>query len=354
MFSKSFLRDPFSSPRFCIAAPAATLVVVALTACGGGGGGDSPAVGGTPPVVVTPPGGTQSVTFTASTPCASGPALTSTVSQAAANALVPSACPTLPASVLAQANVVVGSGTLNISVTGLPAGFTGGTVAATKVTPSTTSYWDLVPTTTGNASATLRQGSAALSYGTVYNGSIMRNFVGAPSASKTITFTTGADPAVTALTQAKAMIVPMGVQVKVPSTELPASVTKTTDVGFLTGVQNGTVMLIDTGVKTTGISPVSDRTRDVVFAIYRQNGSYYIKALYRDNLTGATLDDRVIIALSGFTFDRAQGAVEGLLFRGFDRSLNQNVCARIYWVDPSSGQSAGFSNGESTACPVWN
>ena len=78
-----------------------------------------------------------------------------------------------------------------------------------------------------------RQGSAALSYGTVYNGSIMMNFVGAPSASKTITFTTGADPAVTALTQAKDTIIPQGVQKVIPATEVPTSVTLVTDKGFL-------------------------------------------------------------------------------------------------------------------------
>lgn len=199
------------------------LSLTILTACGGGGGGGAgPTFSGgsevTPPVGGNTP--TMTVTYTATSMCASGPNLTSTVSQLAANALVPSACPALPASVLAQANVVVGSGTLNISVTGLPAGFTGGTLSATKVTPSTTSNWDLVPTTTGNASATLRAGSAALSFATTYNGSIMMNFAGAPSASKTITFTTGADPVV-ALTW-------------------PANVTNLVEVGIVNGTIDST------------------------------------------------------------------------------------------------------------------
>ena len=359
MFSKKFLRDPFTSARFRIAVLATTLVFVALTACGGGGGGDAPAPVVTPPVGNSNGVPTTTLTYTATPFCTSGPALTSTVSQAAANALVPGNCPALPASAYASTSVVVGSGTSTLSVNNLPAGFVGGSLALTKETPSNTSYLDLVPTTTGNASATLRQGSAALSYGTVYNGTIEMNFAGAPSASKTITFTTGADPAVNALTQAKAKIVPMGVQVKVPATELPASVTKTTDAGFLSGVLNGTVMLIDTGMKMTGWTVVADRTRDLVFAIYRQNGNYYIKVLFKDNLnaTFANVDsgyDRVIVALSGFTFDRGQGAVDGLLVRSFSPSRNQDVCSLFYWVDPTSGFSAGFGAKESTACPAWN
>ena len=205
---------------------AALALIAALAACGGGGGGGPTGGSGggevTPPVVVNTP--TMTITYTATSMCASGPNLTSTVSQLAANALVPSACPALPASVLAQANVVVGSGTLNISVTGLPAGFTGGTLAATKVTPSTTAFWDLIPTTTGNASATLRAGSAAVSFNTVYNGSIMMNFAGAPSASKTITFTTGADPAVSVM--------------------WPANITNLVEAGIVNGVVNQNLKVI--------------------------------------------------------------------------------------------------------------
>ena len=63
---------------------AATAIM--LTACGGGAGG------------------TPTVTYTATSVCASGPALTSTVSQAAANARVPADCPALPFPRLALAS----------------------------------------------------------------------------------------------------------------------------------------------------------------------------------------------------------------------------------------------------------
>jgi hypothetical protein len=83
-----------------------------------------------PPVVVTPPG-TTVITYTAATLCASGPALTSTVSQAAANALVPSACPVLPASAYADTTVAVGTSTLTLGSTHLPAGLQPMTLAGT-------------------------------------------------------------------------------------------------------------------------------------------------------------------------------------------------------------------------------
>ena len=328
---------------------AALALIAALAACGGGGGGAGPTFSGGGEVT-TPVGGntpTMTITYTATSMCASGPNLTSTVSQLAANALVPSACPALPASVLAQANVVVGSGTLNISVTGLPAGFTGGTLAATKVTPSTTAFWDLIPTTTGNASATLRAGSAAVSFNTVYNGSIMMNFAGAPSANKTITFTTGADPAVTALTQAKDAIIPQGVQKVIPATEVPTSVTLVTDKGFLDCVVSGCVLLIDTGDKMSNTSVIANRTRDLVYAAYRQNGNYYVKALFKDDLTGATPPE-LTRALTGAVVDRFQGASNGMLARYPNQSV---TCGLARW-DIASG--SGFGGENSAACPVWN
>ncbi len=202
MFSKQFLRDPFTSARFYMAALATTLIVVALTACGGGGGGapaSTPPVGGggTDTVVITPP---VVVTYTAANLCASGPALTSTVSQAAANALVPGNCPALLASAYASTSVVVGSGKLTLSVNNLPAGFTGGVLMVSRNVPSTQSIWDIIPSTTGNGTAKFRDGSATPLYASVYQGVLEMNFVGAPSASKTITFTTDADPSIVVCT----------------------------------------------------------------------------------------------------------------------------------------------------------
>jgi hypothetical protein len=86
----------------------AALALATLAACGGGGAGSS----STSPVVTT---------YTAATACASGPALTSTVSQAAADALVPAACPALTSAQL-SAIAVNRSATGALTLTGLPTG----------------------------------------------------------------------------------------------------------------------------------------------------------------------------------------------------------------------------------------
>ena len=328
-------------------------IALTLTACGGGGGsGASPA-----PAPVT-------FTATATPACALGatPAASSQTSQAdaqaRANALVPSSCQALPATATAAtavaANTATTSGlaTLTLSVTGLPASpavVSGGTLTFTG--PASGGVWTM------SADGKLTPvGSASVNWASSYNGTLVMSFANAPSVSKTVTFATSADPAILSLlAQAKAMIVPMGVQVKVPATELPASVTKTTDAGFLTGVQNGTVMLIDTGLKTTNYPNIpANSNRDVVFAIYRQTGAYFIKPIYKDNFSGSVGDDRLVLALSGFTFDRAQGAVDGLLFREPTSDKLGTLCSLAYWVDPTSGFSAGFGSKASTACPAWN
>lgn len=135
MLSKKFLRDPFTSARFCIAVPATTLVVVTLTACGGGGGGAAPSGGGvapvdpgTPTVIITP------TVYTAATLCASGPALTSTVSQSAANALVPDSCPTVST---VGVGVSIGAGNM-LAITGLPVGVTVSSSTVTMVSGGST------------------------------------------------------------------------------------------------------------------------------------------------------------------------------------------------------------------------
>lgn len=297
----------------------ATLLM--LTACGGGGGGDSAPVGTTPSTpttpVVTQPGITPTVTtFTAITLCASGPALTSTLSQAAANALVPGNCPALPASAYAATSVAAGSGTLTLTVSNLPSGFTGGTLAATKVTPSLTSNWDLVPTTTGNASATLRAGSAAVSFATVYNGTIEMNFVGAPSASKTITFTTGADPSIVVCTAPamlnaantcisppaatgytwnsviKAWVANVGVRV-FGANMLPVTCVNVGDACWLENVANGTIKFVQSDMIPQGLTIT--KTMNAYFKI--SNGPFGEAWVYTPlNLQGLSLNANPSVA----------------------------------------------------------
>ena len=88
----------------------AALTLVTLAACGGGGGATT-AIAPTTPVNPTLP-----TIFTATTQCASGPALTSTLSQAAANARVPGDCPAV-----STVGVGVSIAGNMLSVTGLPA-----------------------------------------------------------------------------------------------------------------------------------------------------------------------------------------------------------------------------------------
>ena len=116
----------------------AALLIAFLTACGGGGGGapagPTPPTGGgsgTDTVVVTTP--TMTVTYTATTSCASGPNLTSTVSQAAADALVPSSCPTVP-----TVGVAVSIATDMLAITGLPGGVNVASSTVTMVSGAST------------------------------------------------------------------------------------------------------------------------------------------------------------------------------------------------------------------------
>ena len=194
------------------------ITAAVLTGCGGGSAGaptgPTPQAGGgsgtdtvvitTPTVVVTP------VIYIAATSCASGPALTSTVSQAAANALVPSGCPALPATAYTNTQVVatVTSGTLTLTVTNLPAGFVSGVLTATG--PASGGVSDV----NANGSVAPRPGSSA-DWATTYTGNLVMNFAGAPSASKTITFVTPANP--------------------VLSVTWPANITKLIEVGIVNG-----------------------------------------------------------------------------------------------------------------------
>lgn len=118
------------------------IIAAALTGCGGGSAGaptgPTPQAGGgsgtdtvvitTPTVVVTP------VIYIAATSCASGPALTSTVSQAAANALVPDSCPTVST---VGVGVSIGAGNM-LAITGLPVGVTVSSSTVTMVSGGST------------------------------------------------------------------------------------------------------------------------------------------------------------------------------------------------------------------------
>jgi hypothetical protein len=104
--NKCNLKPAFDTLWLIIVAVSAAI----LTACGGGGGGSSD----TPPT--TPP---TTTTYTSAKTCHNGQRPTSTVSQAAADALVPNSCPAVPTT---GVTVSVVGGVLVVN--GLPSGVT--------------------------------------------------------------------------------------------------------------------------------------------------------------------------------------------------------------------------------------
>ncbi len=142
-----------------------------------------------------------------------------------------------------------------------------------------------------------------------------------------------------------ACITPMGSQYQkaAPANELAASVAKVTDAAFLQATASGDVLLMETGNTATVSQVVADRTRTLVYAVYRQNGGYYIKPLFKDTLTSPLYEDRLPYGvLTGFMFDRVQGDVAGLLFR-------QIPSLRCY-LSYTDEVNRGFGNKESSLC----
>jgi predicted small lipoprotein YifL len=330
------------------------LALVTLTACGGGGGGDSAPA----PVAPPPVGGTTSVTYTATALCASGPALTSTVSQAAANALVPNACPALPATAYAATTVVAGSGTLTLNVTILPAGFVNGVLTATGLASGGT--WDVVATATG-ITVTPRAGTAT-DWATTYSGTLGMCFTNAPCVTKNITFTTGVNPAPTCtapamLTSAKTCISPpaatgytwnnimkawiadIGVLVTGANT-LPAACVTIGDACWLESVANGTVKFVNSGAVRTGFD-----TRPISFAFYITKiggvDYYNVMPMYADVLATAVAGNQSV----------GNGSMGNIIsdVKGTALGANQTVpafgCYERIWLG------GGFGNTQST-CPI--
>lgn len=142
-----------------------------------------------------------------------------------------------------------------------------------------------------------------------------------------------------------ACIYPVGVQKVVPTTELPATMTLVTDVAFRAATFTGEVLLMDSGVKMTNSLVVADRTRDLVYSVYRWNGNPIIKILFKDTLRSIFGDDGMTTYASfGFGFDRVQGVVDnsvgnnggGLLIR----EQPGDLCRYNSWVP--SGRGFGF------------
>ena len=297
----------------------AALTLVTLAACGGGGGGTT-AIAPTTPTTVTPttPVTPQVPTITADT---TPPVITL-------------ASPTTLVSITAGLEFTTSELIVNPKVaviqTGTNTAFTGSVVIKVGADNKTFTWTPSTP----------------LPYGTSFTVSAsvldLANNVGKLE----VKFTTAIDTNVALLDAAKAMIIAQGVQKSIPATEVPASATLVTDKGFLDCVVTGCALLIDTGDKMSNINVIANRTRDLVYAAYRQNGNYYVKALFKDDLTGATTPE-LTRALSGFTFDRVQGATNGMLIR----EPNAIPPCSLLRYDTVN---IGFGGQTSNACPVWN
>ncbi len=284
---------------------AVTLVTLILSlfiaACGGGGGGGS-AVSTTPPVTTSP------VVLTA--PSAVGPSIVITASGKIGSVGTP-----VVTSVTTGAAVPVN---MQLAPDGL------------SITLwSSSGSWpegDLMLTVTAQPAS----GGASVSLGPV-------RLIG--TAAISCTLPTYVSPS------GNACITPMGSQYQkaAPANELAASVAKVTDAAFLQATASGDVLLMETGNTATVSQVVADRTRTLVYAVYRQNGGYYIKPLFKDTLTSPLYEDRLPYGvLTGFMFDRVQGDVAGLLFR-------QIPSLRCY-LSYTDEVNRGFGNKESSLC----
>ena len=325
-----------------IALALAALALITLAACGGGGSTPptTPPTT-TPPVVITP--GTTTVIYTATTLCASGPALTSTVSQLAADALVPDACPALPATAYANTQVVasVNNGTLTLTVTNLPAGFVSGVLTASS--GSTGGVADV----NASGSVVTRPGSS-INWATNYTGTLVMNFANAPAITIAGSFVTPVIAVVPVVCTAPAMrnniinqcitapaatgytwnnivgggiwVADIGVLVT-GANLLPATSFVIGDAAWLTAAANGTIKYVKTSsTKADG--------RPLVYAFYKTtnapggNGTteyYGVIPMYADTIaTGGGANQNIGNGTAGGVIQLIKGSINGVKFIATD------------------------------------
>jgi hypothetical protein len=260
----------------------AALALATLAACGGGGGSSA----------VTPPAAT---TYTASTTCATGPALTSTVSQAAADALVPASCPALTSAQL-SAIAVNRSATGALTLTGLPTGVAWSaksvtfTKGSTSVTGTVDAAGNITPTSAlaaGTWTVTFTgQPALAPAVTNLTLTSVIVPVVLAPCVAPNVNNTvTGACVTVPTgytfnpnLGGGGAAVANIGVLVTGANT-LPAACLTVGDACWVSSVQNGTIKFVNSGVT---IAPINNRP--IVFAYYvTATGYYNTQPVYADD-----------------------------------------------------------------------
>lgn len=320
MFSKSFLRAPSTPLRFCVAALLIAATAIMLTACGGGGGTTTPpATGGT---------------YTATSLCASGPALTSTVSQAAANALVPNSCPAVPTTGV-TVNVVGGM----LVVNGLPPGVTVATSSFTAISGGSTVVFTNGALTSGTllSGATYTYSGAQVTFTNAPNVIIAGTFVSpvivvciAPAMLNTANACISA-PAATGYTWNSVVaggvwVADIGVLVSTANL-LPVTSFVIGDAAWLTAAANGTIKY----VKTASIK--QQDSRPLIYAFYKTtnapggngNTEYYaVTAMYADVVATSAFANQNVENGSGSTpITQVKGSIGGAKFLANDGSFER-------------------------------
>ena len=292
MFSKSFLRAPSTPLRFCVAALLIAATAIMLTACGGGGGTTTPpATGGT---------------YTATSLCASGPALTSTVSQAAANALVPNSCPAVPTTGV-TVNVVGGM----LVVNGLPPGVTVATSSFTAISGGSTVVFTNGALTSGTllSGATYTYSGAQVTFTNAPNVIIAGTFVSpvivvciAPAMLNTANACISA-PAATGYTwnsAVKVWVADRGIYITSINT-LPAACLNINDACYLAQAANGTIKF-------------AQGPTNVMFAVYQTADGYLnTMPLNSDGTPNNVGTSLVSGGASGNFWDYVVGTVSGII-----------------------------------------
>ena len=319
---------------------AATAIM--LTACGGGAGG------------------TPTVTYTATSVCASGPALTSTVSQAAANARVPADCPAV-----STVGVGVSIAGNMLSITGLPAGVSVASSTVTMVSGASTVVFVNGAITSGillsNATYTYTGGQV--------------KFTNAPAIIIAGTFVTQVNPSAAACslttqtfaTGLNACAINQGIGQKLDGlTEIPGANTKLSDVQNLVGtnikvfsipnklrletnetdVPAGAMSFLQAGDLAFADRPAAD----LVVLVYKSEGFDRFMPLYKDTGTLYDTNNFLTTALGSslpVTWVKVYPTVAEPTRFGMYAKLADGTCAKIWYQHASRSWLFG-----SYSCPA--
>ncbi|MEY4507816.1 MAG: hypothetical protein RL297_2394 [Pseudomonadota bacterium] len=305
--NKCNLKPAFDTLWLIIVAVSAAI----LTACGGGGGGSSD----TPPT--TPP---TTTTYTSAKTCHNGQRPTSTVSQAAADALVPNSCPAIPTT---GVTVSVVGGVLVVN--GLPSGVT---IASSSLT-ATNGSSVVVYTNGALVSGTLMSGTYT------YSGAAV-TFTNAPAVTLAGTFLSPVPPPVVFNwpTDIK-NLVEVGI---VNGTVTPSlAITEWTTMSpytqqinnsddWKTNLKNGNVKILKSGEMAPDINGVQRNIWRAVFYNSFTKG-WCMTPVHADNGTAYNGDTRTSVACYSVSIDKIIGVSDSVANRNGVINKKDNLCA---------------------------